>query len=79
MILSKIGAGQRLMVWQVLKTVLINLDNLLHVRRNPSVKFIKFSSYRQFIEYTRIGHYVPREGAKSEGFVSIFLRNVIGT
>jgi hypothetical protein len=62
---------------QTLKGVYINLVNLINHRRNKH-PLMKFPNYHAFLNYTRNGRTFPKEQAKAEGFIKIFLREVYG-
>jgi hypothetical protein len=57
--------------------VLVNLYNVIDHRRNPNeVKILRFKSYGEFVRYTRRGRTFPRECAKEDGFIKVFLRKM---
>ncbi|KAL5115729.1 hypothetical protein ACEQ8H_006337 [Pleosporales sp. CAS-2024a] len=61
---------------KVISPVLVNLYNVIDHRRNPEVKIVRFKSYRDFVRYTRAGHTFPKECAKQDNFISVFLRKM---
>ncbi|KAH3973261.1 hypothetical protein HBI26_188880 [Parastagonospora nodorum] len=61
---------------KIMSPVMVNLYNVLDHRRNPEVKVLRFRSYGQFVRYTRVGHKFPRECAKGDGLLNVFLRKI---
>ncbi|KAF2189997.1 hypothetical protein K469DRAFT_747283 [Zopfia rhizophila CBS 207.26] len=62
---------------KALKSVLVNLVNLIDHRRNPdTIPLIEFASFNQFREFTTGGHIFPKKWAKRDGFFKALLRQV---
>ncbi|KAF2133312.1 hypothetical protein P153DRAFT_282093 [Dothidotthia symphoricarpi CBS 119687] len=61
---------------KALKSVYVNLFNVIDHRRNPEFKVKVCGSYAEFVKYTRNGRTFPRACAKQGGFIKVFLRRI---
>ncbi|KAH7380085.1 hypothetical protein BKA66DRAFT_420202 [Pyrenochaeta sp. MPI-SDFR-AT-0127] len=59
-----------------LKSVFVNLFNLIDHRRNPDIDIMQFKSYREFSRNIRAGNTFPRDCAKQDGFISVLLKKL---
>ncbi|KAF1841967.1 uncharacterized protein K460DRAFT_345378 [Cucurbitaria berberidis CBS 394.84] len=61
---------------KALKSIFVNLFNLIDHRRNPEVQIVHFKSYGAFSRNIRNGNQFPRECAKQDGFIKVLLKKL---
>ncbi|KAJ8110609.1 hypothetical protein OPT61_g6591 [Boeremia exigua] len=61
---------------KALKSVFVNLFDLIDHRRNPGFKVQRFQSHSEFNKFTRNGHEFPRNCAKQKMFIKVLLKKI---
>jgi hypothetical protein len=61
---------------QALKSVYVNIFDLIDQKRNPNIEARRFKSYQEFRQYTCEGHVFPKKLAKQEEIVKVLLKTI---
>ncbi|KAL6149764.1 hypothetical protein ACJBU6_11298 [Exserohilum turcicum] len=61
---------------KVLRSRFVNLYTLVDYRRNPDVPLVYFNSYRELVHDIRKTGHFPRQCAKQDGYIKIFLKKM---